>query len=170
MSRKSIVLIGFMGVGKTTIGNELARNLQWELIDTDTEIEEMYQMKTVDIFKVHGEEKFRKTEKELVIHAAKQEEKIISIGGGAFMQEEIRKACMEHTTVIFLDLSWEYWKNRVSILIDTRPILQDKSLDEMKELFYDRQSIYQDHHVRINLNDLSVSEAIEAIINKLGLR
>lgn len=169
MSRKSIVLIGFMGVGKTTIGIELARMLEWELIDTDTEIEELYQMKTVDIFKVHGEEKFRKTEKEFVSRAAKQEDKIISVGGGAFMQEEIRKVCMEHATVIFLDLSWEYWKKRVNILIDTRPILQDKNLDEMKELFDDRQSIYQDYHLRINLDDLSVTGAVEAIIDELGL-
>ena len=169
MSKKSIVLIGFMGVGKTTIGNELARKLQWELIDTDTEIEEIYQMKTVDIFKIHGEEKFRKTEKELVSQAAKQKNKIISVGGGAFMQEENRKECMEHATVVFLDLSWKYWKNRVSILIDTRPILQNKSLEEMKELFYDRQTIYQDHHVRIKLDDLSVPGAVEAIIDELEL-
>ena len=156
-----------MGVGKTTTGKDLAKKLQWDLIDTDTEIEKIYQMKTVDIFKVHGEEEFRKTEKELIIHACKQESKVISVGGGAFMQEDIRKQCMEHAIVIFLDLSWEFWKNRVSLLVSTRPILQDKNLDEMKELFDDRQAIYRDHHVRINLDELSVYGAVEAIHDEL---
>lgn len=167
MNEKSIVLIGFMGVGKTTIGIELAKKLQWNFIDTDEKIEEVYQMKTVDIFRVHGEEAFRKTEKELVIQACKQKNSVLSIGGGAFMQEDIRKACMKNATVLFLDLSWDLWKDRASILIDSRPILQGKTLDEMKELFLKRQTIYQDHHLHIKLDNLGVNGAVEVIIEEL---
>lgn len=164
MNKKSIILIGFMGVGKTTLGQELAQKLQRPFIDIDHEIEKVYQMRTVDIFKEHGEAAFRKTEKELILQACEQEDKVISIGGGAFLQEDIRNHCLKHAIVIFLDISWTYWKERIDLLIDTRPILQNKDLNEIEELFNDRQAIYQSHHIHVKLDDLGIQEAVEKII------
>ena len=168
--RKSIILIGFMGVGKTTIGQELARKLQYGFIDSDAEIEERYNMKTVDIFSVYGENDFRKTEREIVMETCQMEGKVISLGGGAFKQEEIRQACLEHGIVVFLDMTWEFWKERISILSPTRPLLQEKSLDDNEKLFNERQAIYQDHHIRVQIDNLGVDQAVEAIYDELKLR
>lgn len=166
---KSIVLIGFMGVGKTTIGKELAVKLQCGFTDIDAEIEALYGMEPVDIFNIHGEAQFRKTEKELTMEAAKRHGKVISVGGGAFMQEEIKSACLEHAIVVFLDMSWEHWKERLSLLLPARPVLQGKSLEEIKELFDARQAIYQDHHIRVQIDSLGVNSAAEAIYEEVKL-
>jgi shikimate kinase len=156
-----------MGVGKTTIGKELARKLQYGFIDVDEEIEAAYEMKTVDIFKVHGEKRFRETEKELIIDCSKTKDKVISVGGGAFLQDEIRNACMENATVVYLDISWEYWKDRLSLLTPTRPILQGKTLDEIKDLFEERQTIYRDHHLKVTVDDLGIEASVERIQDEL---
>ncbi|MCF3942234.1 shikimate kinase [Oceanobacillus alkalisoli] len=166
---KSIILIGFMGVGKTTLGKELARKMQYPFLDIDAEIESKYGMEAVDIFKIHGEKEFRKTEKEMILDACQLEGKVISIGGGAFMQEEIRNACMEHAVVIFLEMSWDYWKERISLLLPTRPVLQGKSLEEIKKLFDERQAIYQKHHIRLPIDNLGVNSAVDAIYDELKL-
>ncbi|GGN64611.1 MULTISPECIES: shikimate kinase [Oceanobacillus] len=167
--KKSIVLIGFMGVGKTTLGKELARKLQCGFLDIDAEIEAKYGMEAVDIFNVYGEKEFRKTEREMIVDACQLEGKVISVGGGAFMQEEIRKACMEHAIVIFLDMSFGYWKERISLLLPTRPVLQGKSLEEIKSLFDERQAIYNEHHIRLPIDNLDVDAAVQTIHDKLKL-
>lgn len=169
VSKKSIVLIGFMGVGKTTLGKELAKNLQRGFIDIDSEIEEFFQMQAVDIFKQHGEATFRKKEKELIIEACKETGKVISIGGGAFKQDEVRAYCMEHATVLFLEIRWNAWKERIELLTPTRPLLQGKTIDEIKELFNERQAMYEDHHLRVVIDDLSVHQAVEEIASELKL-
>src|SRR5699024_6890430 len=94
---KSIVLIGFMGVGKSTIGKELANRFRKNYIDVDLEIEKMYGMETTEIFKTHGEKAFREKEKELSIYYVQQSGFIISLGGGAFMNEEIRTICLSRS-------------------------------------------------------------------------
>jgi len=161
---KSIVIIGFMGVGKTTIGKELAKQLSREFIDIDLEIEKIFGMETTKVFKKHGEEAFREKEKELSIYYANQPGYIISLGGGAFMNEEIRGVCLKHSLIIYLDLSWEYWKDRISILVDSRPMLQKKSMSEIKELFHIRKELYQNHHIKINMDTLNVEDTLNAVV------
>ncbi len=91
LREKSIVFIGFMGVGKTTIGRLVAKKLYRSFIDIDEVIEQEYQMPVPEIFKTIGEKEFREKEKQLIQHYAQQKLKIISVGGGAFMQEEVAK-------------------------------------------------------------------------------
>ncbi len=167
VNTKSIILIGFMGVGKTTLGEELAKKLNRTFIDIDSEIESAYGMQTVDIFKDYGEEEFRKAEKAQIKKACATNGKIISVGGGAFLQEDIRSFCMENAIVLFLHISWDAWKDRISLLIDTRPILQGKNMHEIKKLFNERQAIYKDHHLKVNIDHLNVLEAVEIIEEEL---
>src|SRR5690625_1814071 len=110
---KSLVFIGFMGVGKTTVAQLVAKKLYRDFIDIDEEIEKEFNLPTTEIFKQIGEKKFREKEKEYVLHYCKQPLKVISLGGGAFMQEEIRKACLEHSIVFYLDISWDSWKEQI---------------------------------------------------------
>jgi len=166
LREKSIVLIGFMGVGKTTIGQAIAKKLNWEFLDTDEEIEKIYAMPTSEIFKKFGEAEFREKEKEKIIQLCNQKQKIISVGGGAFLQEAIQKECLSKCNVIHLDMSWEAWIDRINLIIDSRPVLQGKNIDEIRELFTSRQPIYKHHHFKINTDNLDPEQAADLIIAK----
>ncbi|TYR79372.1 shikimate kinase [Priestia megaterium] len=164
---KSIVFIGFMGVGKTTIGELVAEKLNRDFIDADQEIEKELGMKTADIFQTYGEAFFRAKEKEVITYLSQQKEAIISVGGGAFLQEEIRQICLDHCIVVCLDLSWKSWKERMNLLIDTRPVLQGRSLSDIKDLFYQRQAIYSNHHININTDSLPAEVVAEHVITSI---
>ncbi|CAH0318465.1 Shikimate kinase [Peribacillus sp. Bi96] len=164
---QSIVFIGFMGVGKTTIGQKVARKLYRDFIDIDQEIEKEFNMPTTEIFKKFGEKAFREKEKSVIDSFSQQQLKIISVGGGAFLQEDIRNICLSNCIVFYLDLSWEYWKERIGLLIDSRPVLQSRTLEEIEELFYTRQEIYSYHHSKVNTNDLDVDEVADFIVDSL---
>jgi len=161
------VLTGFMGVGKTTIGELVAKKLYRSFIDIDQEIEKHFGMSTTDIFQVHGEEVFRDFEKKTIQSFSNEQLKIISIGGGAFMQSEVRDACLQNCTVIYLDVSWEKWKERLDILIDNRPVLQSRNIDEIENLFHERQETYSLNHSRLTVGDQSAEEVAEHIVESL---
>lgn len=170
MQNKSIVFIGFMGVGKTTIGKLVAKKLNWDFIDIDAEIEKKFNMPTTKIFEKFGEKTFRQHEREMIIRHSKQPKRIISVGGGAFLQEEIKKACMENCLVIYLDLSFELWKERINLIIDSRPVLQNKSLEEIKALFDSRKAAYSVHHLKIETDHLGTEEVVNHIVESSFLR
>jgi len=164
---KSIVFIGFMGAGKTTIGKLVAKKLYRDFIDIDKEIETESNMTTTEFFKTYGEEVFRETEKSLISHFSNQPLKIISVGGGAFLQKEVQQICLSNCIVIFLDLTWESWKERIHLLMDSRPVLQGKSLVEMKELFNSRQKIYSMHDLKVQTDKLDSEEVADYIVKSL---
>lgn len=167
---KNIVLIGFMGVGKTTIGQLVAKKFYRDFIDIDQEIEKMYNMPVTQIFKELGEPKFREIERELITKICTQSRlKIISLGGGAYMQEEVRKACLDYCIVFFLDLSWDSWKERLPLIIENRPVLQNKTLDEIEELFAKRRSVYSLTNSKLTTNDLDPETAANTIVESVKL-
>src|SRR4051794_27868634 len=97
---RNIVLIGFMGVGKTTIGQLVAKKLYRDFMDIDHEIEKSQKMPISQIFKELGEEQFRKIERDFIANTCSNTRlKIISLGGGAYMQEEVRRVCLEKCIV-----------------------------------------------------------------------
>ncbi|WP_156960103.1 shikimate kinase [Oceanobacillus manasiensis] len=165
--KKSIALTGFMGVGKTSIGQALAKKTGRQLIDIDAEIEKVHQLTVPEIFREYGEAYFREKEKEMIDKYSKVDKKVLSLGGGAFLQPEVKDICMANCYVIHLELSWGKWVKRCEQLIETRPVLQGKSLEEMKALFHDREKIYQTYHLKINTDHLSIDEAAEEIILSL---
>lgn len=169
LKEKSIVFIGFMGVGKTTIGRLVAKKLYRDFVDIDEEIEKEFNMPVSQIFSEIGEKVFREREKELIIKKCRQKLHIISVGGGAFLQEEIRKECLSSSIVFFLDLSWESWRDRISLIIDSRPVLQGKTLAEIEELYYKRQEVYSNHHSKIRVDNLNMEEIANHIVDSLKL-
>jgi shikimate kinase len=156
-----------MGVGKTTIGKLVATKLHREFIDIDEVIEKEYKMPVSQIFTEFGESEFRNREKSLIASLAEQKQKVISVGGGAFLQEEIREICLSSCNVICLELSLEAWKDRLELIIDSRPVLKGKSIEEMEELFYKRQDIYLNHHLKISTDYKSAEEIADQIVGKL---
>jgi len=163
---KNIVLIGFMGVGKTTIGRLLAEKLERPFIDIDQEIECEYQMPITEIFSELGEKAFREKEKNMIKNYAKQKQKVLSLGGGAFMQEEIRETCLTNCIVVHLDISWEAWKERLSLLVESRPVLQGKTLEEIEALFHERKKLYKAHS-KIVTDGLTEEDIADQIIASL---
>lgn len=169
MREKSIVFVGFMGVGKTTIGKKVAKKLYRDFVDIDEEIEKEFGMPTTTIFEQFGEKVFREKERDIITSLSEQPLHVISVGGGAFMQEEIRKACLANCLVFYLDLSWENWKERINLIIDSRPVLQNKSMEEMEELFYKRQSAYALHNSKVKTDNLNEEEVSDYITESLKI-
>lgn len=166
---KSIVCIGFMGVGKTTVGQLLAQKLYRHFVDIDAEIEKEFAMPIPQIFEVYGEHVFRAKEKELIVKYSQQPLNILSVGGGAFLQKEIQDICMTDCIVLFLDISWDSWKERMHILADNRPLLKNRSLEEMKALFFERQGIYSLNHSKFNVDHFNAEEAATYLADALKL-
>ncbi|WP_310172504.1 shikimate kinase [Neobacillus niacini] len=158
-----------MGAGKTTIGKILAEKLNQEFIDIDEGIEKEFNQPVSQIFKQYGEKTFRDREKSLITEKCNQGRQVISVGGGAFLQEDIRKICLSTCTVIFLNISWECWKDRISLILDSRPVLQGKSMEEIEELFYKRQEVYGQHHLKIETDDKGPEEIADEMIDRLKM-
>ena len=140
---KNIVLTGFMGTGKTAVGRELARRLGMRLIELDTEIEKAEGMTINEIFSRHGEPYFRDRETEMVKRFAKQDNLVISTGGGVVLREENMKALREKGVIVCLTASPETILRRISTS-DERPLLKvDDPLKKIKDLLEYRRPYYE---------------------------
>lgn len=141
----NIILIGFMGAGKTSIGKIFSDKKNMGFIDTDNLIEEKAKMKISDIFKVHGENHFRKLETELLSELLNTgENKVISVGGGLPMEEENKIILKELGTIIYLEVSKDTILERIGQ--DTsRPLLMGQDRDErVSKLLKERSSTYKE--------------------------
>lgn len=168
LREKNIVLIGFMGVGKTTIGQLVAKKLYRDFIDVDQEIENRHHMSIPAIFEQMGEDYFRKVERELIVDFCTNKRlKVISLGGGAYLQEEVRNACLSHCIVFFLDLSWDCWKERLPLIVNNRPVLKNKTLEEIERLFLQRREAYSIHNSRLLTNDLDPETSANQIVESI---
>ena len=162
-SKKNIVLIGMMGSGKSIIGKILSKKIKLEFIDIDNKIEEN-QINTIsEIFKNKGEIFFRKIEEEITISFLKLDSKVISLGGGGYINPMIRKHCNKNCVTI-----WLKWKD--GTLIDRiknskkRPLAIKLSKFELQKLMIKRSTIYNLSNYKINCDKLGKNQIIEKII------
>ena len=164
---KSIVLMGFMGAGKTTIGKKLAKALEYEFIDTDEWIEKEQGRKISNIFAEDGEVVFRDMETDLLKRLQNSEEKfVLSVGGGMPVREENRALLRNLGIVIYLKTSKEEIIRRVSG-DKNRPLLQGGDLEEkVTNLMTARAQIYvETAHMEVITDRKNPSEVAENIIS-----
>ncbi|WP_078545710.1 shikimate kinase [Litchfieldia alkalitelluris] len=158
---KAIYLTGFMGAGKTTIGQELANRLQLPVIDTDLYIVEQVGKTIPEIFAEDGEKVFRKYEREY-IQKLPTEDVIITTGGGIVIQEENRNWMKEHGTVIYLHCEIEEVFNRVST-DGSRPLIEKNQKEKVIDLYHSRLSFYNEADVIVDTTQKNIDDVVKEI-------
>ncbi len=158
----NIILVGFMAVGKTTIGKSLKKKISYSLFDIDKLIEKEKKMTISEIFKQKGEEYFRNIEKDVALRLLNRNNNIISTGGGLFLNEEIRNIALKNNFVVFLDLDINEIYKRVN-RNDFRPLAKGKTLLELKELYKMRLPFYLKSNIRIIADNKSPKQIAEEI-------
>ncbi len=140
--RGPIVLIGMMGVGKSTVGRRLATRLGLTFVDADEEIEKAAGMTITEMFDRYGETHFRDGERRVIARLMDGAPKVIATGGGAFMQDDTRALILEHAIAIWLDAEIDILVDRVSRR-EGRPLLKGKDARAvLTELAQIRNPVY----------------------------
>jgi shikimate kinase len=161
---KRIVLTGFMGSGKSTVGPQLAARLGWRFVDVDNVIETESGAKISELFARHGEAAFRVREHEAIARLAAGEELVLALGGGAIETEEVRKLLLgsEGTLLVHLEVELETTLKRCAGTERTRPILADRS--NLAARYERRLPLYREAHVSVKVDGLTVGEVVEGIL------
>ena len=164
LGRRSIVLVGLMGVGKSSIGRRLAGRLSIPFVDADTEIEKAAGMSIADIFARHGEADFRNGEARVIARLLEAGPQVLAAGGGAFMNADTRAAMRAKAVSIWLSADIDVLMRRVSKRKNERPLLQTADLAEtLRRLLAEREPIYALADITVKSRDVS-HEAIVAEI------
>jgi len=162
-SKENIVFLGMMGSGKTTIGKLVSKKLNLNFFDTDEEIENRLNMKISKIFNEKGENFFREFEEEITLELLKRKKAIISLGGGAFLNNKIRKEIL-NSHLSF----WLKWDDK--ILLERiknnykRPIAFNSTNHELLKLIKKRSNIYSKALYNINCDKLNKTGVVNKII------
>ena len=162
---KNLILTGMMGVGKSTIGKILAKRLSYNFIDIDKLIEAKEGLSISLIFKNKSESHFRKVEQDITLLELKKNNSVISLGGGAFLNNDIRKNVKRFSTSFWLDVPLEKLiirlrKNR------QRPLLPGKNVGEtVKKIYFERKKFYNEADNRIKCGSLKSEEIVNKIMD-----
>lgn len=164
--RNTVVLTGMMGSGKTTLGKELAKNLKIDFFDADKEIEKFTNMTIPTIFKKKGEIFFRKIEEKICIDLINNEKKVVSIGGGAFLNNKIRQHILKNSKSIWIHTNLDTIVKRIKSSKNIRPMLDYSKLEKsIESIFKKREPIYKLADITIQTSNKNKA-AIVAEIKK----
>ena len=164
---KSIVLVGLMGVGKTTIGRRLARRLGMSFADSDHEIEKAAGMTVADIFEIYGETEFRSGERRVIARLLEGKPRVLATGGGAFINDHTRSLIKQSGLSIWLDANIKVLVERTSRRA-TRPLLNNGDPEKiLTTLAAERAPIYAKADIVVKSNvgphDRVVDDIVAAI-------
>ena len=162
--KKNLVLLGMMGVGKTTLGKIVAKKQDLEFVDTDKNIENKCSMKISEIFNKKGEKFFRAQEEIEALDALRKNSCVIALGGGAFINKNIRNYVLKEAVSIWLDSDLKTLNERMKSN-KNRPLL-NKGNNEKKinELYLKRKEIYKLANYKINCDNLTKDKIVNEII------
>ena len=154
-----------MGTGKTTIGKILAKKLKYSFVDIDRIIEKKEGSSINLIFKNKSENYFRKIENEITLQELKKDSSVISLGGGAFLNNAIRKNAKKLSSTFWLDVPIEKLVKRLKNS-KQRPLLLKKNLKEtVKKIYFERKKFYNEADYRIRCNSYKSEEIADKILN-----
>lgn len=167
--RKTIVLIGMMGAGKTTTGFGLAQKLGLKFIDSDREIEKLEDLTTAELFEQKGEQYFKDVEKSAIKKILKTTKpQVLSIGGNAFDDPEVRLMIKERSISVFLDVDLNILIKRVERR-NSRPILEGKDkAAAMTEIYESKHDIYSTADIVVNTTYLNRDTTINVIMQLIS--
>jgi shikimate kinase len=169
LSGRPIALAGFMGVGKTTVGRLLAESLERPFFDTDSYVEAATGRSVEDFFLKHHEPEFRQREAAAVEELLSKGAVVIALGGGALLNDGSRSLLRERSVLVHLHAPWKDLRSRVPSLIATRPLMRGRTLDEIHQLYEDRQATYEAASLRINIGRRSPAEAAAEVLRLIRL-
>ena len=165
---KTIVLVGIMGAGKSTVGKILADRLGMRFIDADQEIERAAGCTITDFFEKYGEVEFRKGEERVISRILAGEPCVLATGGGAFMSEATRLLIKKMATSVWLRVSFEVLAKRLEKRSD-RPLLQTTDPQQtLKALIKKRYPIYNDADFIVDAENDGVDITVSKVVECLG--
>jgi shikimate kinase len=164
---RPVVLVGLMGVGKSTVGRRLARRLGLPFVDSDSEIEETVGLPWGELFERYGEADYRDGERRLVARLVDGQVKVIATGGGVFVDPRTRELLKEKTITVWLDAPVDVLAERTSRR-NTRPLLRNGdpkgTLERLAEI--ERQA-YAEAHLHVKSGEGAHKEVVDAIVEAL---
>ncbi len=167
MSRKVIILIGFMGTGKSTVALALADKLGWRKVDMDSAIEADQNSSIPDLFTSRGEAYFREVETNVLIRTLQgPDQLIVSTGGGAVLAEKNRAIMMEAGLVVALTATEQAILSRVKN-DPNRPLLKGNAVVAVPALLEARKHAYDFAHLKIDTTDKSVEGIVDIIVSHI---
>lgn len=162
---KNIILIGFMGTGKSTVGIRLAQKMKREFIDMDRKIEEICGMSVAEIFKRYGEVRFRSEESLLAAKLGEKQDLIISTGGGAVLFAENVAALRKNGILICLDADPADIFSRVNRKKGSRPLLKkNMTVEDIENLLKQREPYYDLADIRISTSGKDLERVVREIM------
>ena len=162
---RSIVLVGLMGVGKSTIGRRLAARLGLGFVDSDEEIAAAAGESAGAVFERHGEANFRDGERRLVARLIDGEVRVIATGGGAFVDPDTRRLLIARAITVWLHAPIDVLAERTARR-DTRPLLKNGDpRATLARLAAEREAYYAEAHIHIGSTDGAHGEVVEAIVD-----
>jgi shikimate kinase len=167
---RRIVLTGFMGAGKSTLGPLIAQGLGWDFLDTDSAIEARAGKAVAQIFAQQGESAFRALEAEVIRDQGRRDHLVLALGGGAIETESTRDllAALDHTCVLFLDAPLDVLVSRClhQPAAAQRPVLADR--EGLLKRFNSRLPYYRNAHLTVTTAGLSPQAVVARILEALG--
>ena len=162
-SKENLVFLGMMGSGKSSIGSLVAKKLKLDFKDIDNEIENELGTSIKKIFEIKGEDYFRKFEEKTTLKNLKLNSLVISLGGGAFTNKNIRKEVLKKNLSFWLNWSNEILLNRIKNS-KKRPIAFNSTDNELIDLIKKRSNIYSKALYEIKCDKLSKKEIVKKIL------
>jgi shikimate kinase len=169
LGRRSIVLVGMMGVGKSSVGRRLAARLGIPFVDADTEIERAAGMSIADIFARHGEVDFRSGEARVIARLLESGPQVLATGGGAVMNPDTRALIKAKGVSIWLSADFDVLMRRINKRKNERPLLQTADpAATLRALLAERDPIYAQADIAVQSRDVAhdaiVAEIVAALV------
>jgi len=169
LEHRSIVLVGMMGVGKSSIGRRLAARLGIPFVDADAEIEKAAGMSISDIFARHGEADFRSGEARVIARLLEGGPQVLATGGGAFMNEGTREAIAAKGVSIWLAAEFDVLLRRINKRKNERPMLQTANPTEtLRQLLAAREPVYALADLTVQSREVPHDAIVTEIVGALA--